>query len=57
MNFGTLNTRHISKFNDLVYLEKFIYSIFVVLIILLGVYPQPVLNLIHTNSITVLSTL
>jgi NADH-quinone oxidoreductase subunit M len=53
INFGTLKHKHISKFADLTKFELLIMSFMCVLSLILGVYPKPVLDLLH-GSVSVL---
>ena len=47
INFGTLKHKHISKFSDLTRFELLIISFMCVLSVILGVYPKPVLDVLH----------
>ena len=48
INFGTLKHKHISKFSDLTEFEVLIMSFMCILSLVLGVYPKPVLDLLHS---------
>lgn len=47
INFGTLKHKHILKFVDLTEFELLIISFMCILSLILGVYPTPILNILH----------
>jgi NADH:ubiquinone oxidoreductase subunit 4 (subunit M) len=57
INFGTLKTKYIVSFKDLTLRELHIFLFFAILTLLLGVYPTPIINTIHTSLSFLLNTL
>ena len=55
INLGTLKTKHISNFVDLTRLELTVASCMCALCLVLGVYPKPVLDVLHAPVLMILS--
>ena len=57
INFGTLNTKYIKNFTDLTFRELHIFLFLSLLCLILGIYPAPVIDTIHSSLVFLLSVI
>jgi NADH-quinone oxidoreductase subunit M len=47
--FGSVTHAYVAEFRDVYGVEKFVFVLLSIVIIFLGVYPKPLLNMMHTT--------